>query len=67
MDNKKYINLLLSYECGEHMDDDRFLELFSYIVKNDLIHSLQGHYGRVAQRLIDAGFLSENGDILVQA
>lgn len=67
MDNAKYINLLLSYECGEHMDDSKFLELFSYIVKNDLIYSLQGHYGRVAHRLIDAGFLSENGDILVQA
>lgn len=67
MEHNKYMNLLLYYECGEHMDDDKFLELFSYIVKNDLIHDLQGYYGRVAQHLIDAGFLSENGDIIVQA
>jgi hypothetical protein len=37
--------------------------LFSELIKNEMAWSLQGHYGRMASRLIETGILTKDGDI----
>lgn len=54
---------IISYEAGE-LRGDKVLELFSHLVKNGMAWSLQGCYGRMAEALIDRGYLSRQGEIL---
>lgn len=46
---------IMAYEAGE-MDQDAMVEFFQSLIDTGLAWSLQGHYGRTAQRLIDAGY-----------
>jgi hypothetical protein len=70
--NKSYVNRkivkvmidkILEYESGD-LSFSQVVELFSELVKNGMAWTLQGHYGRTAQALIDAGYLNKKGDIL---
>lgn len=48
---------LMEYENGDmSVEDSR--GLFQYLVDTGLAWQLQGHYGRTAQRMIDAGELN---------
>jgi hypothetical protein len=47
-------SLLLQYET-DGLDMDETIELFQYLIDTDMAWSLQGHYGRTAQALIDQG------------
>tara|TARA_Y100001938_G_C7889326_1_gene329010 strand:+ start:314 stop:538 length:225 start_codon:yes stop_codon:yes gene_type:complete len=60
--DKNRINYIMGYECGD-LNDREMLELFSHLVKNKMAWTLQGHYGRTAQHLIDREYLLSNGDI----
>jgi hypothetical protein len=60
--DKNRINYIMGYECGD-LNDREMLELFSHLVKNKMAWTLQGHYGRTAQSLIDREYLLSNGDI----
>lgn len=53
---------IIAYESGE-MTDENVVELFSELVKSGMAWSLQGHYGRTAQGLIESGILNEVGEI----
>ena len=55
---------LFAWEAGE-LSDQKFIELFSKLVKNGWAWSLQGIYGRTAMSLIEDEVLDRNGDILV--
>lgn len=57
------IDQIIAYEQGELNDTDT-LSLFAELVKSGLAWSLQGHYGRTAQRLICSGYLDRSGKIL---
>ena len=57
---------IMDYEGG-NMDGPRMLDMFSKLLKSGGINQLQGHYGRVAKSLLDAGYLDPNGDILKDA
>jgi len=61
--SKKYdvTNRLIDYEMG-HLDDRGTLRLFSELVKTGMAWTLQGHYGRTAQALIDDGWLEADGN-----
>lgn len=54
-------NRIIDYECG-HLDDRDTLRLFSELVKTGMAWTLQGHYGRTAQALIDDGWLEADGN-----
>ncbi|MFY8169986.1 MAG: DUF7417 domain-containing protein [Candidatus Fonsibacter sp.] len=60
---KDFLDQMMDYESGELSDKDT-LELFSVIIKDKLVYSLQGHYGRTANALIQDGWLDNNGNII---
>lgn len=55
------VNKIIAYECGE-LDDDGVIELFQELVNTGQAWSLQGHYGRTAKALIDAGYVKAKED-----
>ena len=57
------INKIIAYESGELKAEDT-LDLFAELIRTGQAWSLQGHYGRTAQALIDSGYISEKGKIL---
>lgn len=52
---------IIAYECGE-LSDEGIIELFQDLVNTGLAWSLQGHYGRTAKALIEAGYIKEKED-----
>ncbi len=56
------VNLIIDYEAGE-LEDSRLLDLFAELIRSGDAWSLQGHYGRTARDIIDAGLIDEDGTI----
>lgn len=52
------IEQLMAYEAGE-LDDEGTLELFQDLVSSGTAWVLQGHYGRTAAYLIEAGLVTQ--------
>lgn len=50
------ISAIIDYETGM-LDDDGVIELFQYLLDSGMIRSLQGHYQRTAEVLIDANLV----------
>lgn len=53
------IGAICAYESGS-LDEDGIIELFQHLIDTGLAWSLQGHYGRTATSLIDAGLIIPN-------
>tara|TARA_R100000664_G_C2724099_1_gene116582 strand:- start:31 stop:225 length:195 start_codon:yes stop_codon:yes gene_type:complete len=51
---------IIDYENGE-MEFDRIVEMFQTLINTGYAWSLQGHYGRTAQSLIDDGHCTYPG------
>ena len=56
------VDMIMAFESGE-LSDKKTLELFAELIKSGLAWQLQGCYGRSAKRLIEAGYITKNGDI----
>jgi hypothetical protein len=52
------VNKIVAYEQGD-MDEEETIEFFQELMDTGLIWSLQGHYGRTAQAMVDAGLIGE--------
>lgn len=52
---------IMEYESG-NLDQDGIVQLFQVLVDNGLAWSLQGHYGRTAEALIDIGLVTKRDD-----
>jgi len=52
------VDNIIAYESGQ-LDNKQTLELFSEIIKGNILHTLQGCYGRTAKALIDNGYISD--------
>lgn len=50
------IDQIIAYENGE-LDKDEVVALFQHLVDTGLAWRLQGHYGRMAARLLEAGLI----------
>lgn len=49
--------------AGDEHDPKTHLKAWAYLVKNGQAWKLQGWYGRTAQGLIDAGYITQSGKI----
>lgn len=58
MNQATMIENLIRYE-SEGLDDEELIEFFQYLVDTGMAWSLQGHYGRTASALIEAGYVKE--------
>ncbi|PNX48691.1 MAG: hypothetical protein BV459_01835 [Thermoplasmata archaeon M11B2D] len=56
---------IIAYEQGD-LSETECVQLFSSLVSSGMAWSLQGHYGRTAAGLIEAGILDSEGNILVE-
>lgn len=54
------VTQIIKYEQGE-MDEDEWIAFFQQLIDNGLAWSLQGHYGRTAHSLIEAGYCTAPG------
>lgn len=51
------VNKIIAYEQGE-MEEAVVIQFFQDLIDSGLAWRLQGHFGRTARRLIDAGLCS---------
>lgn len=54
------LDRIIAYEQGE-LDEDEVIDLFQDLVNTGLAWQLQGHYGRTAARLYEAGLINLPG------
>ena len=47
---------ITEYEKGE-LDQDQTVQLFQELLDSGLVWNLQGHYGRLAYQLLEAGLI----------
>jgi hypothetical protein len=52
------VDRIIAYEQGD-MDQEEMVEFFQELVDDGLAFRLQGHYGRTAARLIEAGLVRQ--------
>lgn len=49
------LDFIMAYEGGELEDEQQLIDGFQKLIDEGLAWKLQGHYGRTAKALIDAG------------
>jgi hypothetical protein len=57
------VDKIIAYEQGE-LSDNEIIALFADLVKSGMAWTLQGHYGRTAEALIEQGYIDNKGNVL---
>lgn len=57
-----FIDKIIAYESGE-LTDQQLVYFFAELVQSGDAWTLQGHYGRTAAALIDAGYIDREGNV----
>jgi hypothetical protein len=57
------VDMVIDYESGELKAEDT-LVLFAELVRTGQAWTLQGSYGRMAESLIQQGYISKSGKVL---
>tara|TARA_R110002110_G_scaffold407462_1_gene628370 strand:- start:621 stop:806 length:186 start_codon:yes stop_codon:yes gene_type:complete len=52
---------MIAYEQGQ-LTQEQTISLFQELLNSGLVWQLQGHYGRVAYQLMEAGLIKEHLD-----
>ena len=52
--NFDLVGFVMDYESGQ-LDEDAIIEGFQHLIDDGSVWELQGHYGRMANSLIEAG------------
>jgi len=60
VNDENRVDYIMEYELG-YLSDIQTLHLFSNLVKTGMAWGLQGHYGRQANALIEAGYMDTKG------
>ena len=55
------VDKIIAYEQGE-LDEDETIKLFQNLIDSGDCWRLQGHYGRTAARLIEAGLCTAKSE-----
>lgn len=55
---------IFDYENGD-LSDQEVVMLFASLIRSGLAWRLQGHYGRTAMGFLDNGWISPEGQVLV--
>jgi len=55
---KQLTEMLAEYESG-NLDNDQTIKLFQELYDSGLVWNLQGHYGRLAYQMLEAGLISQ--------
>jgi hypothetical protein len=58
MTKDEMLTNLIDYESGE-LDENTTIDFFQHLVDTGMVWRLQGHYGRTASVLIEAGYVTE--------
>lgn len=56
------VGLIIEYESGT-LSDEGIITLFQALVNSGLAWQLQGHYGRMAEHLIELGLVARPGEV----
>jgi hypothetical protein len=51
-------------EGEQEAEEHEVLAAWAHLIKTGIVWSLQGFYGRAAARLIEAGIITSDGDII---
>jgi hypothetical protein len=60
------IDILEEYKAG-YLDAQNQLELFAYLIRMGRVWNLEKPYPQTARRLIDAGYITPDGEITKKA
>ncbi len=52
------VDKIISYE-NDTLSEAEEIELFQHLVNTGMAWSLQGHYGRVARRMLEEGLITQ--------
>jgi hypothetical protein len=56
------VSFVMAYEGGE-LDDDETVDGFQHLLDSGLVWQLQGHYGRTAAALLQAGMIHDKREL----